>query len=160
MTLGPIWESHTQTALSSQETLKLKATAVLQWCHNECGGGWITGVSMVCSAISSGADQRKYQMWRENHARGDALFHCPSSVFFLQWFQMHIKGLNLPTTQMFVQKLVHVNKKNVRCIPCIKGQKCGKNVHSIMSYIQTIMKHKDIIDWICIKRGQVYGILL
>ena len=33
----------------------------LQWRHNECGASQITGVSMVCSAVCSGADHRKHQ---------------------------------------------------------------------------------------------------
>ena len=33
----------------------------LQWCHNECDGSQITSISILCSTICSGADQRKHK---------------------------------------------------------------------------------------------------
>ena len=36
-------------------------TGILQWRHNEHDGSQITGVSIICSPVCSGADQRKHQ---------------------------------------------------------------------------------------------------
>ena len=36
---------------------------LLQWRHNECDGVSITEVSIVCSTVGSGADQRKHQRY-------------------------------------------------------------------------------------------------